>query len=151
MTSSSASSSLVLHPVEHCVFCRFLAGGYPYTILARNDIVAIMVTREQRGLGHLLVVPLEHRETILDLTPDEATAVMSWVQLASRAVLDAYQCTGLAIWQNNGAAAHQRVPHVHFHVAGTLPEGGTIFDEVPFLSVEDTDAIAERIRPHLTI
>jgi histidine triad (HIT) family protein len=67
----------------------------------------------------------------------------------SRAVLDAYQCAGLAVWQNNGSAAHQRVPHVHFHVAGTLPGGGTNFDKVPFLSVEETDAIADQVRPHL--
>ena len=146
-----ASSSLVMHPTERCVFCHFLSGQWPFTILARNDLVAIMVTREQRGLGHLLVVPLAHRETILDLEPDEASEIMAWVQAASRAVLDAYQCTGLAIWQNNGAAAHQRVPHVHFHVAGTLPEGGTIFDAVPLLTKEDTDAIGERIRPHLKL
>lgn len=41
------------------------------------------------------------------------------------------------------------VPHVHFHVAGTLPGGGTNFDKVPFLSVEETDAIADQIRPFL--
>jgi hypothetical protein len=35
---------------------------------------------------------------------------------------------------------------VHFHVAGTLEEGGTMWGEVPKLSVAETDAIAERLR-----
>ena len=97
----------------------------------------------------MLVVPRTHRETIIDLEPAEGAAVMAAVIDVSRAVLDAFQCAGLAVWQNNGSAAHQRVPHVHFHVAGTLPGGGTNFDKVPFLSVEETDAIADQIRPHL--
>jgi histidine triad (HIT) family protein len=143
------SSSLVLHPTDRCVFCNFLSGQWPYTILAQDEMVAILVTREQRGIGHLLILPTAHRETIVDLLPEEGAAIMRVVIATSRAVLDAYQCEGLAVWQNNGAAAHQRVPHVHFHVAGTLPEGGTHFNEVPFLTVEDTDVIADRIRPHL--
>ena len=71
---------------------------------------------------------------------------MQAVVIVSRAILDAYQCKGLAVWQNNGSAAHQRVPHVHFHVAGTLPGGGTNFDKVPFLPIEATDEIADQIR-----
>jgi histidine triad (HIT) family protein len=145
------ASSLILHPVEQCVFCTFLSGAWPFTIVHRNDVVAVMVTREQRGIGHLLVVPTAHRETILDLTPDEGTQIMAAVIACSRAVLDAYHCAGLAVWQNNGAAAHQRVPHVHFHVAGTLPQGGTHFDDVPRLTQDDTDLIADQIRPFLTL
>jgi histidine triad (HIT) family protein len=144
-----SSSSLILHPTEHCVFCNFLTGVWPFTILAQDELTAILVTREQRGIGHLLILPMAHRETILDLEAEEGAAIMARVIAASRAVLDAYQCEGLAVWQNNGAAAHQRVPHVHFHVAGTLPEGGTHFNEVPLLSKEETDLIADRIRPFL--
>ena len=34
----------------------------------------------------------------------------------SSAVRDAFQPEGLSIWQSNGPAAHQEVPHVHFHI-----------------------------------
>ena len=40
-------------------------------------------------------------------------------------------------------------PHVHVHVAGTLPGGGTAWGDVPRLAVAATDVIAGRLRPHL--
>ena len=139
-------SSLVMHPTDRCVFCHFNNGSSQYTVLDQDENIVMFVTREQRGIGHVLVIPRTHRETIIDLEPEEGAAVMQGVIDVSRAILDAYQCKGLAVWQNNGSAAHQRVPHVHFHVAGTLPGGGTNFDKVPFLPIEDTDEIADQIR-----
>jgi hypothetical protein len=38
--------------------------------------------------------------------------------------------------------AAQTVGHVHFHVAGTLSDGGTEWGDVPELSLAETEAIA---------
>jgi histidine triad (HIT) family protein len=108
--------------------------------------VATLVTREQRGVGHLLIIPVKHRPTLIDLTPDESSAVMTSVVSAARAITNAYKVPGVAVWQNNGILAHQTIPHVHFHVAGTLPEGGTDRDEVDESPISETDAIAARLR-----
>ncbi|GAA1385494.1 hypothetical protein GCM10009613_17990 [Pseudonocardia kongjuensis] len=111
----------------------------------------MLVTREQRGVGHVLVVPVAHRPTLLDLTVTEAPLVMTAVIEVADAIAHAYAPTGIAVWQNNGVSANQMVPHVHFHVAGTLPEGGTDFGDVPELPISDTDVIAEILRPLLSI
>lgn len=141
--------AIALPEAAVCSFCGTLAGDFPYTILDRDDEVAIMVTREQRGVGHLLVIPVRHRATVLDLEPAEAAAVMAGVQRAARLVSAAHDPDGICVWQNNGVPARQTVPHVHFHVAGTLPGGGTEWGDVPRLSVAETDAIADRLRPYL--
>lgn len=52
----------------------------------------------------------------------------------------------LAIWQNNGVPADQTIAHLHFHVAGTLPSGGTERDEVDEVSLAETDEIGHRLR-----
>lgn len=140
------NTSLEVPEVEPCPFCDYLAGIRPFTILARSAQVATLVTREQRGVGHLLVIPVRHRPTLLDLTSNEASAIMIAVISAARAITTAYSAEGVAVWQNNGIPAHQTIPHVHFHVAGTLPNGGTEWNDVPESSVHETDAIAARLR-----
>lgn len=109
----------------------------------------MFVTREQRGIGHVLVIPTRRHPTLLDATPEERHALVDAVALISRAIDAAFERPGIAVWQNNGLPAHQTIPHLHFHVAGTLPGGGTEFGDVPELTVEQTDAIAGKIRREL--
>ena len=133
---------------DPCSFCEYLAGRRRYTILDRDDVTAVLVTREQRGALHVLVIPVAHRPTILDLTPEEEGPLMAAVTRAARAVARAADAEGVSVWQNNGTPSHQSVPHVHVHVAATFPGASTTWGEVPVLDVDETDAIAERLRPY---
>lgn len=143
----TAGSSSIEVPVSYpCAFCDYLAGRRPYTVLARSSLVAVLVTREQRGLSHLLVVPVRHAPTILDVTDQESDALMRGVREAARAIDIAVTPAGIAVWQNNGVPAAQKIPHVHFHVAGTVPDGGTNWGDVEESSLVDTDAIASRLK-----
>ena len=132
-----------------CAFCDYLTGRRRFTVLRRDSTTATLVTREQRGRGHVLVVPVRHSPTILDLTPAESAAIMKQVVAAARAIDAAFGRPGIAIWQNNGVAANQTIQHVHFHVAGTVPGGDTERGKVAELSLEATDAIARLLEPHL--
>ena len=129
-----------------CAFCSYLAGVWPYTTLWRRPLAAVLVTREQRGVPHVLVIPTRHLETILDLTDAEAAAVMEEMRKVARLIDRAYRRPGIAIWQNNGSPANQAIPHMHFHVAGTLEGGGTEWGPVIEISISETDAIATRLR-----
>lgn len=146
----TTDDSLDVPVVAACAFCDYLTGRRPYTIVERNDLTAVLVTREQRGVAHLLVLPIQHRPTLLDLADDEATQIMQVVIDVARAIDEAEERPGIAVWQNNGVPAHQTIPHVHFHVAGTLPGGGTEFGPVAELTLDETELIAARLRPHLT-
>ena len=130
---------------DGCAFCAYLRGERPYTILARTGDTATFVTREQRGHPHLLVLPLRHVPTILELTDAEAGSVAIAVRDAAILIDRAYSRRGIAVWQNNGIPAGQAINHVHFHIAGTLDGGGTEFGDVPEISVEETNAIAAKL------
>lgn len=129
-----------------CAFCAYLDGTRPYTVLARDGLIAVLVTREQRGAAHLLVVPIRHAPTLLDLTDQEAAAAMTWLRKVAAVIDRSERRPGISVWQNNGVPAGQVIGHFHFHIAGTLSEGGTDFGQVPELSIEQTDAIAARLR-----
>lgn len=66
--------------------------------------------------GHLLVTTRKHHEKITDVTEEEAKELGIWLTRLSRVLANV---TGVYDWnivQNNGAAAAQVVPHVHFHI-----------------------------------
>lgn len=143
----SAGNALNLPEDVSCAFCEYLSGTRPYTVLWRETQVAVLVTREQRGVGHVLVIPTRHVATLLDLADGEAGDLMIAVRDAAEAIDRAFSRPGVAVWQNNGTAAHQAIPHLHFHVAGTLPGGGTNFGDVEELTVDATDALGRKLAP----
>ncbi|KAK4125747.1 HIT-like protein [Parathielavia appendiculata] len=68
------------------------------------------------SLGHILLCPRPHRPKLTDVTPAESAELGRYLRVLSAAVVKA---TGVGDWnvvQNNGAAAAQVVPHMHFHV-----------------------------------
>lgn len=130
---------------KSCAFCAYLRGERPYTILSRTSDTATFVTREQRGSPHLLVLPIRHVATILELTDHEASMLAIQVRNAARLIDHAYSKQGIAVWQNNGTPAGQAISHVHFHVAGTLESGGTEFGLVEEITIEETNQIAKKL------
>ena len=73
--------------------------------------------------GHTLVIPKEPAATLDQLSDASAAAIGRVLPRIARAVMAATGATAYNVLQNNGAAAHQAVFHVHFHII-PKPEGG---------------------------
>lgn len=140
-------SSIQLPSNDSCAFCAYFSGERPFSFVYKGNRVSILVTREQRGCPHLLVIPNRHVGTILDVTEEEAGELALAVRDVARAIESEYKPKGITIWQNNGVSSSQSIAHVHFHVAGTLKIGGTEWGDVPELPLEETEKIAEKLRP----
>ncbi|MCS5723480.1 HIT domain-containing protein [Herbiconiux sp. CPCC 203406] len=136
----------VVPPVsDSCAFCDYLSGARPYVFLWRDEDMAVAVTREQRGIAHLIVFPVRHVPSVLDLPGDLAEPMMVAVRDAAIAIDESVKRPGISIWQNNGVSAGQKIDHLHIHVAGTIPGGGTNFDDVPEISIEMARSIARQL------
>ena len=127
--------------------------------ILRGEIPCVRVYEDARSLafmdvmpeadGHVLVVPKEGAENILDLSAEGLTAMMATVQKVARAVDKALAPDGILLKQYNRPAAGQSVFHVHFHIVPrwegmTLAPHGKVMVEAARL-----EPIAAKIRSAL--
>ena len=105
------------------IFSKIIAGEIPCHRIYEDESVLAFLDVNPLSRGHTLVVPKEPAETI-DRLPDDAAAALGRVlPRISRAVLQATGAEDFNILQNNGAAAHQAVRHVHFHIIPKFADG----------------------------
>jgi len=101
---------------DPCIFCERIEGRDDWAVIEAADTTITIINPAQFEEGQALVIPRRHAPTILDLTDEEAAALMLAVRRLARALVDTFDPDGLTIYQNNGVASLQAVPHAHVHV-----------------------------------
>ena len=139
-----------------CFICRIVAKDAPASIVLEEPNVIAFVDIRQPSDGHILVVPRRHIET-LDLLDRDSAAELAWATVrVAKAVRRVFRPPGMSVWEANGEAAGQDVPHVHFHVLPRHHEDGLLRiypDANPRTygpADPALDRIAERVRHALT-
>ena len=97
-----------------CVFCQIVRGERQAPVVFEDESTLAFLDHRPLFPGHVLVVPKQHRATLLDLAPEEISAVFGAAQRLGRAVEGALQADGFFVAVNNGVS--QSVPHLHVHV-----------------------------------
>ena len=103
-------------PAGECIFCKLVRWQIPAAKVFENELTLAFMDLGQVNPGHVLVASKRHARTLLDLTAEEAGAVMQTARRVALAVEAAFQPEGLNLFQANGAAAGQTVGHFHIHV-----------------------------------
>jgi len=99
-----------------CIFCKIIGGEIPSFKIYEDNKVYAFLDINPVNAGHTLVIPKEHY-IVLPQVPDAlATHLMKVVKYLSGAIFEMTGAHGINVFQNNGAAAGQEVPHVHFHI-----------------------------------
>ena len=130
-----------------CVFCAIAEGEIPSFKVYEDDLVLAYLDINPFSEGHTLVIPKAHYTGLLDTPTDLLKEVVARVQKVAAHLKEALPCDGFNVLQNNGAAAGQTVPHVHFHIVPRYGAGG---GEIAFANHEGKmdalAALAARIR-----
>ena len=132
-----------------CIFCRIAAGELPGNIIHRDLRVIAFLDRSPLFLGHTLVVPRVHVDTLDDLSPDIVGPLFEVARRMSIAVQRALKADGSFVAVNTRVS--QSVPHVHVHVVPRT-EGDGFFSPRPlwkrrsYADEADAAAYAARIR-----
>lgn len=101
---------------ERTIFDKILAGEIPCRKLYEDDDVLAILDIFPLSDGHCLVIPKERKAYLHELSDRSAAAIGRVLPRIARAVLAATGASAYNLLQNNGAAAHQAIYHVHFHI-----------------------------------
>ena len=98
-----------------CPYCQLNPAAQ---IVFRNDLTFfIQDERHQGALKHSgVIIPVEHRETVFDLTEEEVTATFRLLAKVKRWMDEGLRPAGYNIGWNCGATGGQQVFHAHMHV-----------------------------------
>lgn len=159
-------SGFRLPATESCHFCDRLAVDSPPGLIDSTELTATLVNERQHQEGQVVVIPKRHAPTILDIREDEVVEAMRAARRVASAIRKAFQMDGMLLYQNNGVASGQEVPHFHLHVCPQRFSSSRWGNEPPhiadalgrefrpdppkWLSAEELDLVAGKIRAHFT-
>jgi len=101
-----------------CLFCN-IATDY---IVFEDDLSLAFLDYRPLFIGHTLLIPKAHYETLADLPANLVGPFFSNVQLLAQAVEQAMQAEGSFVAINNRVS--QSVPHLHVHVVPRRKKDG---------------------------
>ncbi|RMH18097.1 MAG: HIT family protein [Acidobacteria bacterium] len=135
---------------ERTIFDRILDGEIPCHRVYEDDHVLAFLDIAPLSRGHTLLIPKERKAHLHQLSDDSAAALGRVLPRLCRAVLQATGASAYNVLQNNGAAAHQAVMHVHFHVIPKLGDRGLGIGWRPGrLAPEEAEELVAAIRAGL--
>ncbi|MCE9619299.1 MAG: HIT family protein [Planctomycetes bacterium] len=122
------------------IFTRIIRGEIPCHKILDNELVIAFLDVNPLSTGHALVVPKEEKAFLHELSPESARALGEAISRVAAAVMRATGAADYNVLQNNGARAHQEVPHVHFHVIPKYKDGSGLGISWPAKPVHHPEA-----------
>ncbi len=127
-----------------CVLCNLVdaTDDAEALVLERAEHTIAVMNLYPYGSGHLMVAPIRHVASFLDLTDEETVAIARAQRRGLTAIQNAYNPDGANVGANLGRAAGAGVPgHLHVHL---LPRwnGDTNF----MTTVAETRVMSESLR-----
>ena len=133
-----------------CQFCDAVNGDLVVREVLRDDIVVAFLDRSPVFKGHVLVAPIQHSVTLVDLDHDLVGPFFERVQLVAARMPAALDCDGTFIAINN--VVSQSVAHLHVHVVPRRRKDGLrgfFWPRVRYESDAEADEYALRLREAL--
>lgn len=128
-----------------CVFCRVVAEGEE--LILRTDTVAAFLDHRPVFPGHVLIVPVEHVDTLAELPQELMVPMLATAQRFLAALRDEVGAQGTFVAMNN--VVSQSVSHLHLHVVPRRRGDGLrgfFWPRHPYRDDEERRAMRDRLR-----
>jgi histidine triad (HIT) family protein len=104
---------------QSCLFCKIIAREISADLIQEDDRSIVIRDINPQAPTHLLVIPLEHIESLDDASQKDEGLLGHLLRVAARvANAEGLAENGYRTVINTGAGAGQSVFHLHVHVLG---------------------------------
>ena len=108
----------------HCIFCDLIQGAGEVSVCYEDaEAIAFLDVQPVNG-GHVLVVPRDHYESLLDVPAAVAMHLFDVGMRLVPIIRDVSGCSDMNLVVNSGEAAGQNVFHYHVHLIPRRKEDG---------------------------
>ena len=102
--------------MDSCLFCKIVTKQLPnYTVYEDANVLAFLDIHPC-SKGHTVVVLKNHYSVVSDMNEADWAALNSGLKNTVHKIKTILNPDGMNIGINDGAAAGQAVPHVHWHI-----------------------------------
>ena len=98
------------------IFAKIIRGELPCHKVYEDERVLSFLDIMPRAPGHTLVLPKAPCHNILDIEPEDLTAVALIGQRVAKAAVKVFNADGVTVQQFNEGAGGQVVFHLHLHI-----------------------------------
>lgn len=103
-------------PDKPCIFCDLINGAGEVSMCYEDSSAIAFMDIQPVNLGHVLVVPREHFESMSDIPPELAMHLFDVALRLSPVVRRLHGADDMNLVVNSGSAAGQNVFHYHVHL-----------------------------------
>ncbi len=103
-----------MSPAAGCVFCSIVGGHAEGHVVFADDVALGVLDVRPLFVGHTLVMPRDHHETLAELPVDLIDPLFRRVRRLAAAIETELGSGGSFVAMNNRVS--QSVPHLHVHV-----------------------------------
>lgn len=132
-----------------CIFCMIKDGQIPSAKVYENEYVMAFLDLSQANMGHTLVIPKSHADTLLALDDKNYCEVMKAVKKLANVILKATNADGINIINNSYEAAGQTVMHAHVHIIPRYKNDSIKFEFPNNEGKYNLEEVANRIKAQI--
>lgn len=134
---------------DDCLFCKIVSGDIPAQKVFEDKYSVAFMDIHPVNPGHVLVVPKEHSEDIMEMLDEDVGRLFRLVRHVAKGVMKAVNAPGFNIGVNTGSEAGQVVFHTHVHVMPRFEDDGHRQWEKKEMQDKEMARVAESIRAEL--
>ena len=107
--------NMEMNKMNDCIFCKIIKGELPSKTVYEDDTIKVIMNINPITDGHLLILPKEHYENILDIQEEIIAHSIKILREKLYPLLkEKLNCEGFTICENN--LLGQDIKHFHIHV-----------------------------------